>query len=54
MLEEPRVIKEGWAYIDRASEKWVLKPDSPEWAKEEFNEIFNKDKREENGNIRLK
>ena len=54
MLEEPRVIKEGWAYIDYDSEKWALKPNSPKWAKEEFNQIFNQTEQDENGTITLK
>lgn len=39
-MEEPRVISEGYAYIDDETETWKLKEDSPEWAKKEFEEFF--------------
>ncbi|MBO4998183.1 MAG: hypothetical protein J6D02_09320 [Lachnospira sp.] len=28
-------------YIDPKAEKWCIKDDAPEWAKEEFAEYFN-------------
>ena len=40
MFGEPKVISEGYAYIDEEKEKWCLKEDAPEWAVKEFNEFF--------------
>nr|DAZ35780.1 MAG TPA: hypothetical protein [Caudoviricetes sp.] len=39
MLEEPRCIKEGWVILND-KEEWTLKPDSPSWAKKEFEEFM--------------
>lgn len=40
MIEEPRFIREGYAYIDSKTEEWCLKEDAPEWAVKEFEEFF--------------
>ena len=40
MLERPKCIEQGYAYIDDETEKWVLKEDSPDWAVKECNEFF--------------
>lgn len=40
MLEEPRCIMEGYAYIDEKTEKWCIKEDAPDWAKKEFSVFF--------------
>lgn len=40
MMEEPRIISEGYAYIDDEKEKWCLKEDAPDWARKEFEEFF--------------
>lgn len=40
MIDEPRCIKEGYAYIDEASEQWKLKPDAPSWAIDEFEQFM--------------
>jgi hypothetical protein len=40
MMGEPKVISEGYAYIDDKTEKWCLKEDAPDWAKREFEEFF--------------
>lgn len=42
MLEEPKVMSEGYAYIDNETEEWHLKEDAPEWAKKEFEDFFNR------------
>jgi hypothetical protein len=39
MMEEPRFMKEGYAFIGE-DEKWHIKDDAPDWAKEEFKEFF--------------
>ena len=48
-MEEPKGI-DYW-YIDPKAEKWCIKDDAPEWAKEEFEEYF-KDEPDENGIMR--
>lgn len=40
MLEEPECIKQGYAFVDDETEKWVLKENAPDWAVKEFNEFF--------------
>lgn len=40
MIEEPKFMKEGYAYIGE-DEQWHIKDDAPKWAKEEFKEFFN-------------
>lgn len=41
MMNEPRFMAEGYAYIDDTTEKWCIKENAPDWAKKEFNEYFN-------------
>ena len=40
MIREPKVISEGYAYIDEQTEEWTLKKDAPEWAVNEFHAFF--------------
>lgn len=40
-LLEPRFIKEGWEYFDEETEQWKLKPDAPDWARNEFKVFYN-------------
>lgn len=40
MLEEPRCIREGYAFIDEEKEEWCIKEDAPDWAKKEYEEFF--------------
>lgn len=37
----PRFIAEGWEYLDE-NEQWQLKPNAPQWAKEEFAEFHGR------------
>ncbi|EOS75675.1 MAG: hypothetical protein OSJ60_01940 [Lachnospiraceae bacterium] len=53
MIDEPRIIEEGYAYIDEQSEKWCLKNDAPDWAVEEFIRVFGEPEPDENGLITL-
>lgn len=39
MIEEPKFMKEGFAFIGE-DEQWHIKDDAPEWAKKEFEEFF--------------
>lgn len=50
MLEEPKFMSEGYAYIDDKTEKWCLKENAPEWAKREFEEFFGLVKSEPDDN----
>lgn len=36
MMDIPKFIEEGWGYTEGNEPGWKLKPDAPEWAKEEF------------------
>ena len=50
-MKEPRFMTERYAYIDEKTEQWKLKDDAPDWAKQEFDEFFQKvnPKPDENG-----
>lgn len=54
MIKEPKVVKEGYAYINEQTEKWCLKENAPEWAVEEFNRIFVKPEPDKNGLVTLR
>lgn len=40
MMEEPKCIREGYAYINRKTEEWCIKDDAPDWARKEFEEFL--------------
>ena len=39
---KPRFLLEDWGYYDKKEKKYKLKPDAPEWAKEEYEDFYKK------------
>jgi hypothetical protein len=39
----PRFAAEGWDYYDEKTDTFKLKPDAPNWAKQEFEEFYGTD-----------